>query len=195
MTRKSPHGLKKQKELLQMLERGPEARLPHVDGEALIQEDDPEVLGAYARGLWQQWQALSGEGGTPAKRYPKETIKSAVVWLTDAYVDVEEPIPYELARVIRALIRPKQSASTSPVHSGSEEAYLAAIMFEAATPDAMPSAIARHLIERGLLVRDAGKRQGMQPSPKGAEATVRGWQKEPDYQSNVRLYRRKPEVE
>lgn len=162
-----------------------DAQLPRVDRDALIVEDDPQVLESYACGLWQQWQALEGQGGAPAKRYPKETIKAAVVWLMGAYVDAAAPIPYELSRLVRAIIDPKRDASTSPVRASSEKAYWAAITFEAAYPANEPAtlyAVAKHLRESGAL-------QNKDASQDTAEATVKVWRRLPHYQANVQLYR------
>ena len=120
-----------------------DAQLPRVDRDALVVEDDPKVLNAYAHGLWQQWQALNGvlPGREPVKGYPKTTVKAAVVWLMGAYVDAEAPIPYELSRLVRAIIKPKKDSSTSPVRATSEKAYWAAIRFEATHPESAPASL------------------------------------------------------
>ncbi|MER8683952.1 hypothetical protein [Mesorhizobium sp. M1405] len=160
--------------------------LPHVDRDALIIEEDPEMLDAYALGLWQQWQALEGQGNeAPAKRYSKETVKAAVVWLTGAYVEAEAPIPYELSRLVRAIIAPKKAASTSPVRASSEKAYWAAIRFEATYPASARAplyAVAKHLCDTGALLNKNA-------SQKTAEATVKSWRKLGHYQANVQLNR------
>lgn len=166
-----------------------DALLPRVDRDYLMIEDDPAVLDAYARGLWQQWQALEGQDNeAPAKRYTKETVKAAVVWLTGAYVEAEAPIPYELSRLVRAIIAPKRTTSTSPVRARSEKAYWAAIRFEATYPASAPAplyAVAKHLCDTSAL-------QNKDASQKTAEATVKGWRKLEHYEANVRLYRPKP---
>ncbi|MGB3500181.1 MAG: hypothetical protein WBA44_01040 [Mesorhizobium sp.] len=142
--------------------------------------DDKNELNSYARGLWEQWQALERRDGSAKKNYPKETIKAAVVLLTDALVDAAAPVPYELSRLIRAIIKPKSHASTSPVQAGSEKAYWAAIQFEATGRRSLYS-VAMHLLANGLFP------QGR--SQKAVEGTIRGWRKLDHYQANVRLYR------
>jgi hypothetical protein len=159
-----------------------DARLPRVDREALIVEESPEMLDAYARGLWQHWQALDGQGEKLAKGYPKTTVKAAVVWLIGAYVDAEAPLPYEMFRLIGAIIRPQKDASTSPVRTRSEKAYWAAIKFEAQAPSTTMYAVAKHLRDTGAFPTSHTR--------KTAEGTVRGWRKLPHYQDNVRLYRK-----
>ena len=163
--------------------------MPHLDRaeRGLAQEDDPEVLAAYARGLWQQWQALSGAGGKPHARYNKTVVKAAMVWLTQCYFEAGAPIPYELARLVRATISPDKKASTSPVRAASEVAYWAAIEFEAADPDATQYAVAKHLRETGKLPTAS--------SQKSAEATVRGWRRLTHFKDNVNLFRSKRELE
>lgn len=169
-----------------------------VDGEpvnVLIVEDDPAVLDAYARGLWQHWQALSG--GAPAKGYTKTMVKAAVVWLTDAYASAEAPIPNELSRLVRAIVTGKlkkldpgtsdvENASTSPVRASSEKAYWAAIQFEARHPETAPATvykIAQHLCDgRMLLNKDS--------SQDSAKGIVRDWRKLAHYKANVELYRK-----
>ncbi|MET2825824.1 hypothetical protein [Mesorhizobium shangrilense] len=155
---------------------------------ALMVEDDPKVLDDYARGLWQQWQALVGKGGVPVKGYSKETVKAAVIWLTGQYVDVEAPIPYELSRLVDAIAFLKRGASTPPFRPTSESAYRAAVKFEAKYPANAPATrykVAQHLCNTGLLLsKDNNTPQ------KTAEATVRDWRKSRHYQESVELYRR-----
>lgn len=166
-----------------------EGRLPRVFrcDEALFVADDLSELDDYARGLWWQWRALDKKIDEPAaQKYPKETIKAAAAWLMDAYVAAEAPIPYELSRLVRAIIKPKRDASTSPVQAGSEKAYWKAIEFEAIHPGSEPAtlyAVAKHLIDEDAF-RSNGREQ------KSAESTVKSWRKLPHYKANVQLFRR-----
>ena len=151
------------------------AELPRVERHALLIEDDPEQLDAYARGLLQHWQKIGKRGTRPVRGYSKEKIKKATVWLIGAYVDAKAPLPLEAAYLIRAIVNPKEDASTSPVRKTSERAYWAAIMFEAKFPeDPGYYAVAKHLLKTGVLTIQA-------PNQKTAEKTVRNWRTLPHY--------------
>lgn len=164
-----------------------DAQLPSVFSDALMVEDDPATLDAYARGLWHQWQAMEKMvSEVPRKGYPKETVKAAFAWLMDAYVEAEAPIPYELARLARAIAKPKPGVSTAPVQAGSEKAYWEAIMFEANFPASKPATlykVAQHL-------RDEQAFRSGHRDQKSAESTVKGWRALAHYRANVQLYRR-----
>jgi hypothetical protein len=169
----------------------PRAELPRVDRHALIIEDDPEQLAAYARGLLQHWRRIGKRGARVVRGYSKETIKAATVWLIGAYVDAKAPLPIEAAHLIRAIVNPKKGASTSPVRETSEAAYWAAIKFEAGFPEdpkgrspsaATGYAVAKHLLKTRVLIVQA-------PNQKTAQRTVEEWRKLPHYQANVQLYR------
>lgn len=186
-TAKRPHSAEKLAELRRMVEPPLPPNLPGIDPSGVFVEDDPEELSSYARGLWQQWQALDRKDGTARARYPKTAVKAATVRLVDAYADAEAPIPYELSRLIRAIVAPAPKADTlAPVHAASRDAYWAAILYEAEHPDATLYAVAKEL-------RDAGKVSTSQDS---AEAAVRSWRRERHYTTNVRLFRKqKPDPE
>jgi hypothetical protein len=179
--------------------------LPRIDPDALLTEDDPKVLDAYARGLWQQWQALDSDSSTSRKpgrkaetKYTKVMVRAATVWLVDAYACEATPIPYELTRLIRAMLIPKGSneatASTSPVQRDSEKAYWKAILFAAQqTRQPTAYAIAQYLLSEGLLPVREGRENlpnDAEGRRKSAEATVRGWLRLAHFKENVRLYSR-----
>lgn len=169
-----------------------EPRLPPVERDGLLIEDDPKVLDAHARALWHQWQT----GDTPG--YSRRAIKAAAIWLIDRYVDANAPPAYEAARLIRAIIESSPggkslaSISTiSPVRKTSEPAYWAALKFDAKHPpdpsDSQPStatlyAIAKHVREGRFLLNKS-------TSQATAETTIKAWRKVPHYRANVELYR------
>lgn len=233
-------------------------RLPHVDpgADGIIQEDDPEVLAAYARNLWLQWAALkmqlaaaaataaaanaaeaaekaaaanernaakrAAQAATAARikaeasanafqqaadevrraaattgvswklveRYRLVIVKAATAWLVSAYHDAEVPIPYVLVQLLRALIEPDPEASSVPGHVSKRTARWAAILFEAANPEASAYAIGKLLVEHGLLGTGSGR--GTASEIDSAESTVKSWRKDPSYEANVRVYRRAP---
>ncbi|MER8655263.1 hypothetical protein [Mesorhizobium sp. M0847] len=174
--------------------------LPSVFRGCAVDEDDPAVLAGQARALWERWQALAA--GAPKQGYSKTTVKAAIVQLVEQYVSAELPIPYELGRLVRAVLTGKLKKSdpgksdvenvdtVSPVQAAKDEAYWAAILFEAdlKADQASVYAVAKHLFE--------GKKKDGKPllgssSLEAAKATVTNWWKIPHYKTHVRLYRRR----
>ena len=175
--------------------------LPVVDPDFLIIERDPEKLRAFARGLLNRLRR-------PSRSYSVEMVKAATVWLVGAYVEAQVPLAPEMSALIAGIVRWQRRGSTlRKVQEHNEEAYWAAIRFEASkAPDPRgkaPSAaslysVAKHVLE---LERGGLPRQGTriprniesEPDPntaqKSAEATIRGWRKIDHYRQNVRLRR------
>ena len=165
----------------------PTAELPLVDPNFRVVERRPERLHAYARGLLQHLRAIRARG--KAERYPIATIKAATVWLIEAYAEAEVAPAREAALLVREIVRPNRNASTSPVRRSSEEAYWAAIEFEARHPPdpkgKEPSVAKRYAVAKYVL----GLLRNKNASQKSAEGTVRGWRKLPHYRANVALQR------
>jgi hypothetical protein len=175
--------------------------LPPVDPEFLVVERDPAKLHAFARGLLNQLRK-------PSRSYSFEMVKAATVWLIGAYVDAQVALAPEMSALIAGVVKWKRGASTfRKVQAINEEAYWAAIRFEASRPvdpkGKAPSAaslysVAKHVLEReGVGLPQQGTRIprniGEEPAPntaqKSAEATIRGWRKIDHYRQNVRLQR------
>jgi|SRR5450759_1951003 hypothetical protein len=175
--------------------------LPMVDPDFLIIERDPDKLHAFARGLLNRLRK-------PSRRYPFETVKAATVWLVGAYVDAQVPLAPEMSELIAGAVKWKRRASTfRKVQETNEEAYWAAIRFEASKPadpkGKAPStaslySVAKHVLElEGAGFPQQGTRIPRniesEPDPntdqKSAEATIRGWRKIDHYRQNVRLQR------
>jgi hypothetical protein len=175
--------------------------LPVVDPDFLIIERDPEKLHAFSRGLLNRLRR-------PSRSYSFEMVKAATVWLVGAYVEAQVPLAPEMSGLIAGIVKWQRRGSTlRKVQEHNEEAYWAAIRFEASkAPDPRgkaPSAaslysVAKHVLE----LEGAGlPRQGTriprniesEPDPntaqKSAEATIRGWRKIDHYRQNVRLQR------
>ena len=163
------------------------AQLPFVDPDFLFIERRPEQLHAYARGLLQHLRQI--RDGKKARRYPITTIKAAAVWLIKSYAAAGIAPAAEAARLIDEIVQPKADASTLPVRRSSEEAYWAAIGFEAGHgPDPageQPSAATLYAVANQVRSRFPNH----YASQKGAEATVRGWRCLSHYQANVALQR------
>lgn len=158
--------------------------LPPVDPDALLVERDPEVLDSYARGLLSACSAdLRRRLNLPAPPgdYP---ITAAACWLIDAYADAGVPLSPSAALLVRQLLSPQSSASTSPVRAKSRDAFWAAIEFEADTGRKEPDQkitvyrVAQHLVGLGFY-----EGQG------AAENAVTRWRALPEYQSNVEFQR------
>jgi hypothetical protein len=162
------------------------ASLPLVDPAFRLVEREPEKLHAYARGLLRHLRRI--RCGEKAGGYPIATIKSAAVWLIESYAEAGVAPAPEAARLIDEIVRPNKGASTLPVRRSSEEAYLAAIEFEAKhRPDSTgkePSVASRYAVAKHVL----GLLKG-EPSQKTAEGIVRGWRQLPHYRANVALQR------
>src|SRR5262245_60195035 len=155
------------------------AQLPLVDPDFHFSERRPETLHAYARGLLKQLRAI--RAGKKAEGYPISTIKSAAVWLIESYAEAGIAPAPEAAHLIDEIVNPNPNASSSPVRQSSQEAYWAAIKFEATQPpdptNRHPSlatlyALAKHV--RPLL-------RNQYASQKTAEGTVRTWRRLPHY--------------
>lgn len=167
------------------------SRLPPVDPDFLIDESDPDTLNEYANGLWERLQYLKAhpkeKGG-----YNIETVKAATVWLIGRFVDAKAPIPYELYRLVDALIKPKPRVRTGPqIQESSHQAYWSAIKYEAQFPPdprgKMPStatlsAIARHI--QGMV---GTGREGNYDA--ALESLKKSWRKSQHYRDNVSLQR------
>lgn len=171
-----------------------EPRLPPIDPNYLIEEDDPETLEDYARGLLLQWHTLE-TGGASRAGYPKKAVKAATAWLLQAYFDAELPLCRAAAELVRVALEAESDARASNVQTVKQDAYWTAIKFEAGFPpdqlDKYPSLasnreVAAHLFKHKLLEAN---------SIEAAEATVRTWRQRLHYRGNVALYRAsKPEV-
>jgi hypothetical protein len=165
----------------------PTAQLPPVDPEFRFVERRPERLHAYARGLLQHLRAIRAPGN--AEGYPIATIKAATVWLIESYSQADVAPAREAALLVREIVRPSRNASTLPVRRSSEEAYWAAIAFEARhSPDPKgkePSKAKRYAVAKYVL----GLLKNKNGSQKAAEGTIRGWRKLTHYRENVALQR------
>jgi hypothetical protein len=163
------------------------AQLPPVDPEFLLVERRPEQLHAYGHGLLQHLQEIRSGGN--ARGYPIATIKSSAVWLIEAYAQAGIAPTPEAARLIREIVGPNANSSTSAVRRSSEEAYWAAIEFEAGyRPDPanrQPSLATLYAVAKHVRARVPKQYS----SQKAAEATVRGWRRLPHYRDNVALQR------
>jgi hypothetical protein len=163
------------------------AQLPLVDPEFRFVERRPEKLHAYARGLVQQLRRI--RAGGKAGGYPIATIKAAAVWLIESYADAGIAPAREAALLVSEIVCPNKYASTLPVRRSSEEAYWAAIKFEAGQrPDPTgkePSVAKRYAVAKHIL----GLLKNKNASQKTAEGIIRGWQKLPHYRANVALQR------
>jgi hypothetical protein len=175
--------------------------LPIVDPDFLIIERDPDKLHAFARGLLNRLRK-------PSRSYSFEMVKAATVWLVGAYVDAQVPLAPEMSALIGGVVKWQRRSSTfRKVQEPNEEAYWAAIRFEASKPadpkGKAPSAaslysVAKHVLElEGVGLPQQGTRRSRitdsLPDPntaqKTAEATIRGWRKIDHYRQNVRLQR------
>jgi hypothetical protein len=175
--------------------------LPMVDPDFLIIESDPDKLHAFARGLLNRLRK-------PSRSYSFEMVKAATVWLVGAYVEAQIPLAPEMSALIAGVVKWQRRASTfRKVQETNEEAYWAAIRFEASKPPhpkgKAPSAaslysVAKHVLElEGTGLPQQGTRIprniDSEPDPntaqKSAEATIRGWRKIDHYRQNVRLQR------
>jgi len=163
------------------------SQLPLVDPDFRFEEHRPEQLHAYARGLLQHLREI--RAGGKAKGYPIATIEAAAVWLIESYAEVGIAPAPEAAVLVREIVRPNQDASTLPVRRSSEEAYLAAIEFEARhRPDPTgkePSVAKRYAVAKHVL----GLLKNKDSSQKTAEGIVRGWRALQHYRDNVALQR------
>ena len=162
-------------------------QLPLVDPDYVVVEHRPDELHAHARGLLKHLRHI--RAGNKARGYPIATIKSAAVWLIEMYAEAGIAPAREAARLIAEIVQPHPGASTSPVRRSSQEAYWAALKFEAGQPPdptgKQPSvatlyALARH-VRPDLQNKDA--------SQKTAESTVRAWRRILHYRDNVKLQR------
>jgi hypothetical protein len=162
-------------------------QLPLVDPEFRLVERRPEKLHAYARGLLQHLRAI--RSGGKAQGYPIATIKAATVWLVDSYAEADVAPAPEAARLVSEIVRPHRDASTLPVRRSSEEAYWAAIGFDASHPPdpsgKEPSTAKRYAVAKYVL----GLLKNKNGSQKSAEGTIRGWRKLSHYRMNVALQR------
>ena len=154
------------------------ARLPVVEEQALLVEDDPERLRSFAVGLLTQLRSI--RSGGPRNGYPLVLIKKAAVRLIGNYADAGRPPDSEAVLLISELINPDPKASSSPVRPSSKRAYWSAIKFEASCSKPSRYAVAKHLRDEGLMPN---------ASPKTTEGIVRDWQRMPHYKANVKLQR------
>jgi hypothetical protein len=173
--------------------------LPLIDPDFLITERDPKNLHRFTRGLLNQLRK-------PSRSYSIEMVKAATVWLVGAYVDAKVPLAPEMYPLIAGVVKWQRPASTfRKVQRINEEAYWAAVRFEASKPadpkGKAPSAaslysVAKHVLElKGVGFQLQGTRKprnlDVEPGPeaaqKSAEATIRGWRKIEHYRQNVRL--------
>ena len=175
--------------------------LPLVDPDYLIIERDPDRLRAYARGLLHQLR-------NPSRSYSLEMVKAATVWLVGAYIDARVPLAPEMCGLIDGVVKSNPRASSfRKVQEKNEDAYWAAIRFEARHPadpnGKAPSAatlyaVAKHVREGVGFPQQGTRRPRNKDSgltsnaaQKSAEATVRGWRESDHYRQNV-LFRRDP---
>lgn len=163
------------------------AQLPLVDPDFRFVERRPEQLHAYACGLLQHLHQI--RAGGKAEGYPITTIKSAAVWLIELYAQAGIAPAPEAARLIDEIVRPHPAGSTLPVRRSSEEAYWAAIEFEAGhRPDPtgnQPSAATLYAVAKHVRSRVRNE----YASQKSVEGTVRAWRRLPHYRANVALQR------
>ncbi|TCA40293.1 hypothetical protein E0H72_21060 [Rhizobium leguminosarum bv. viciae] len=159
------------------------ARLPPVDPDYIIEEDDPETLDSYARGLLAHLRNL--RSGAKAEGYPKSVVKAAAVWLIRAYAAAGAAPCGEAAELVAEIVRPEPGANTLRITK--VKAYWAAILFEAKyKPDpkgeqpsaATTYAVARHVLH---LLNATGQ--------DSAEGTIKAWRRKEHYRGNVALYR------
>ena len=160
---------------------------PLVDPDYLFVERRAEELHAYARGLLKYLRQIRADG--ESRGYPIATIKSAAVWLIEMYAMARiAPVP-EAAQLMNEIAQPDRDSSTSPVRRSSEEAYWAAIKFEAGQPPEptgkQPSMATRYAVAKYVRPH----LQNKNASQKTAEGTVRGWRRLSHYQDNVKLQR------
>ena len=163
------------------------ARLPYVDPDFRVVERHPANLHTYASELLQHLRRI--RAGEKSGGYPIATIKSAAIWLIEAYTEAGVAPSPEAARLIDEIVRPNRGASTLPVRQSSKDAYWAAIQFEAGQrPDPTgqePSVATLYGVAKQM-------RSGLQnryASQKTAEGTVRGWRRLLHYRDNVALQR------
>jgi len=135
-------------------------------------------------------------------------VKAATVWLVGAYVDAGVPLAPEMSALITGVVKWQRRASTSrKVQEHNEQAYWAAIRFEASKPPDLkgeaPSvaslySVAKHVLGPGAaglprqgtrIPRNIDVEPAANAAQKSAEATVRGWRKIDHYLKNVRLER------
>jgi len=124
--------------------------VPMVDPDFLIIERDSDKLDAFARGLLNRLRK-------PSRSYSFEMVKAATVWLVGAYVDAQVPLAPEMSELIAGVVKWQRRGSTfRKVQETNEEAYWAAIRFEASKPTdpkgKAPSAaslysVAKHVLE------------------------------------------------
>jgi hypothetical protein len=162
-------------------------------------ERDPEGLHAYARRLLHLLR-------NPSRNYSFEKVKAATVRLIGAYVDARVPLAPEVYGLISVAVKWNRRASTfRQVQEKNENAYWAAIRFEASRPadptGKAPSAATLYAVAKyvreGVGFPQQGTRRSKikdsEPAPnaaqKSAEATIRGWRKLPHYRRNVLLQR------
>jgi hypothetical protein len=162
-------------------------RLPPVDPEFRIVEHRAEILHAYARGLLRHLRQI--RAGEKAGGHPIATVKSAAVWLIESYAEADIAPAPEAARLIDEIVQPNRDACTLPVRRSSEDAYWAAIEFEAGKrpdpTDKEPSVATLYAVAKHVRPR----LQNKYASQKTAEGTVRGWRRLPHYRANVALQR------
>jgi hypothetical protein len=160
---------------------------PIVDPEFLLVERRRDRLDAYAEGLLEKLGRI--RAGEKAGGYPITTIKAATVWLIESYARARIAPSPTAARLVREIVSPSKTASTSPVRKSSERAYWAAIAFEARHPrdpkGKEPSSAPRYAVAKHVQPLLQNKRS----SQKTAEATIRGWRKLRHYRDNVALQR------
>lgn len=169
-------------------------RLPPVDPDYLLVEDDPEALNAYARGLWERLRYLNSHPREKGKKnsYNIETVKAATVWLVGRFVDAKAPIPYELYRLIDALVEPKPDVRTGPpVHEENLRAYWSAIEFESRFPPdprgRKPSSASRRTVAehiQHLIVKE-----GRATAYDKAFENLKNWRDHQYYKDNVSFQR------
>lgn len=162
-------------------------QLPPVEPDFRVVERNAANLHAYATGLLQHLQRI--RAGQKTQGYPIATIRSALVWLIESYAQAGVAPSLDAARLTKELVRPKQSASMLLVRKSSEEAYWAAIEFEAGQrPDPTgqePSVATLYAVAKQVRSR----LQNRYASQKTAEATVRSWRRLRHYRENVALQR------
>lgn len=164
------------------------AQLPLVDPDFRFVERRAEILHAYAHGLLIHLRQI--RAGGKAGGYPITSIKSATVWLIESYAEAKVAPSPEAARLIDEIVRPNRGASTLPVRKSSEDAYWAAIAYEARhRPDPTgkePSAATLYALAKHVRPREGYSSQ------KTVEGTLRGWRRLLHYRENVALQRPGP---